>query len=243
MLHIVADLGLVLFSCNRIKKMGTSYNPKIVTNGLILNLDYANKKCYSGSGSSSTDLKNKVIATLVNSPTYSSLGSGSILLNGTNNYITFADSTLYAPGSNDFTMEFWVNYVTYANALFDMRINLFDANMSAYFSSNKLSYYIVSSTVFTSNTTFTNNNWYNIIITKSGTLVSLYVNGRFDGSYTQSSSLGTTSRLYLGANGNNSQIGQGPANCYYSTYRYYNKSFSLSNVIQNYTATKGRFGL
>lgn len=67
--------------------MGTSYNPKIVTNGLILNLDAANRKSYPGAGNQFTDIaKNKNKITLYNSPTFSTNNNGYFTFNGTNQY-------------------------------------------------------------------------------------------------------------------------------------------------------------
>ena len=39
--------------------MATNYNPKIVTDGLVLCLDAANTKSYSGSGTTWTDISGK----------------------------------------------------------------------------------------------------------------------------------------------------------------------------------------
>ena len=55
--------------------MGVSYNPKIVTNGLVFSIDANNTKSYSGSGSSITDLtKNNTTATLNGTYSFSSDG-------------------------------------------------------------------------------------------------------------------------------------------------------------------------
>ena len=39
--------------------MGVNYNPKIVTDGLVLCLDAANKRSYPGSGSTWNDLSGR----------------------------------------------------------------------------------------------------------------------------------------------------------------------------------------
>jgi hypothetical protein len=67
--------------------MGVGYNPKIVTNGLILCLDAANPKSYPGSGTTWFDLCGNVNGTFVNGPTFSNVNGGVIVLNGVNNYI------------------------------------------------------------------------------------------------------------------------------------------------------------
>lgn len=65
--------------------MAISYNPSIVTNGLVLALDAANPKSYPGSGSTWFDLSgNGNNLTLVNSPTFSSSYGGCFTFNGSN---------------------------------------------------------------------------------------------------------------------------------------------------------------
>jgi hypothetical protein len=56
--------------------MGVGYSPKIVTDGLVLCLDAANRKSYSGSGTVWNELSNKMSAELVNSPTFNSQNNG-----------------------------------------------------------------------------------------------------------------------------------------------------------------------
>jgi hypothetical protein len=69
--------------------MGVAYNPKIVTDGLILCLDAANVKSYPGSGTTWTDLSgNGNNGTLTNGPTFSSDNGGSIFFDGTDDFVT-----------------------------------------------------------------------------------------------------------------------------------------------------------
>ena len=68
--------------------MGLSHSPKIVTNGLVLALDAANNKSYPGSGTTWSDLSNTgKNLTLTNGPTFSAANLGSIVFDGTNDYI------------------------------------------------------------------------------------------------------------------------------------------------------------
>ena len=64
--------------------MATLYNPRIVTDGLVLCLDAANVKSYPGSGTTWYDLSGKGNnATLYNGPTFS---NGRCYFNGTDEY-------------------------------------------------------------------------------------------------------------------------------------------------------------
>jgi len=63
--------------------MGTSYNPAIVTDGLVLCLDAANNRSYPGAGTTWTDLKGVHNCDLQNGPAFSSANGGSIAFDGT----------------------------------------------------------------------------------------------------------------------------------------------------------------
>lgn len=68
--------------------MGIGYNPRIVTNGLVLCLDAANIKSYPGSGTTWTDLSGAGNhGTLINGPTYNSANKGGIVFDGSNDRI------------------------------------------------------------------------------------------------------------------------------------------------------------
>jgi hypothetical protein len=68
--------------------MATQYaNGKIVTSGLVLALDAADKNSYPGSGTTWRDLAGNNTNTLTNSPTFSNTNGGSIIFDGVDDYI------------------------------------------------------------------------------------------------------------------------------------------------------------
>ena len=67
--------------------MGVTYNPKIVTDGLVLCLDAANKRSYPGTGTVWTDLKGGNNGTLENGPTFDAENGGSIVFDGTDDIV------------------------------------------------------------------------------------------------------------------------------------------------------------
>ena len=74
--------------------MGISYNTSLVRDGLVLHLDAANKKSYSGTGTAWNDMSgNNNNATLVNSVAHSTANNGSMVFDGVNDYSTIASST------------------------------------------------------------------------------------------------------------------------------------------------------
>ena len=82
--------------------MATNYNPRIVTDGLVLALDAGNTKSYPGSGTTWTDLSgNGNHFTLYNSPSFL---NGYINFDGTNQYAR-SSSTLDLSSFNSVTVE------------------------------------------------------------------------------------------------------------------------------------------
>ena len=67
--------------------MGTTYNPAIVTDGLVFCVDAANKRSYPGTGTALTDIAGVSNGTLTNGPTFDSANGGSIVLDGSNDEI------------------------------------------------------------------------------------------------------------------------------------------------------------
>ena len=90
--------------------MSLSHSPKIVTNGLVLCLDAADKKSYPGTGTTWFDRSGRGNhGTLVNSPTFNSTNGGSIIFNGNLTYGSVSCSQ-FQSGNNPFTIECWVKW-------------------------------------------------------------------------------------------------------------------------------------
>lgn len=63
--------------------MGINYNPRTVTDGLVLYLDVGNPRSYPGSGTTLTDLSGfSSNGIIINRPVYDSSNGGSFILNG-----------------------------------------------------------------------------------------------------------------------------------------------------------------
>jgi hypothetical protein len=68
--------------------MATRYSPAIVTSGLVLCLDAANRKSYSGTGTTWSDLSgNNYNGTLTNGPTFNGANGGSIVFDSTDDFV------------------------------------------------------------------------------------------------------------------------------------------------------------
>ena len=237
--------------------MGTSYNPKIITNGLLIHLDAANKKSYVGSGSSWIDLtKNKLNATITGC-TYSSGNGGSVVYDGTTStYVTIPDSTVIR--TQNFTISAWVKFAGFSSfngiickpqtasgwtspyLSFNMRIN---SNGTAFETSiGSVSTYSGTSTAYT----FSTNIFYNLVMTYDGSTIKGYINRSLITNASVAYTINYTSIPLLlgatgGATGGNTYGENLNGNMYLASM--YNRTLSASEVLQNYNATKGRFGL
>ena len=89
--------------------MGLSHSPRIVTDGLVLCLDAANKRSYPGAGTTWTDLtanKNNGTLTNMNSSNFSSENGGTISTDGSNEKVVISASSDF--GTVDFTFSYWI---------------------------------------------------------------------------------------------------------------------------------------
>lgn len=118
--------------------MSGKVSSKIVTDGLVLNLDGANPKSYLSGSTDWYDLtyyKNN--GTLTNGPTYNSNNNGSIVFDGTNDYVEFGD--ILNLGTNSLTINLWLNLNS--KTIGDMFLSKAFANVGDYRYSVGIDYY------------------------------------------------------------------------------------------------------
>jgi hypothetical protein len=92
--------------------MGSSYNPAIVTDGLVLCLDAANQRSYPKSGTTWSDLAGFHDGTLTNGPTFSNDNRGCIVFDGTNDHVVLGGTGAGAAiaASQELTVMYWVRF-------------------------------------------------------------------------------------------------------------------------------------
>jgi hypothetical protein len=90
--------------------MAVNTRNSIVTNGLVLYLDAANRISYVSGSTAWNDMSGfSNNGTLVNGPTFNTGDGGSIVFDGVNDYITLGTQNLI---STDFTINLWFNATT-----------------------------------------------------------------------------------------------------------------------------------
>jgi hypothetical protein len=227
---------------------------KIITNGLVLHLDAAQKRSYSGTGTVWTDLSgNGNNGTLTNSPTFDSANGGSIVFDGTNDFINLNSlNSLFSTTSQNITFSFWLRFngsstTTFLFLVFSTGFNggrfitITNSNIGAFlFVTSSPSN---SSTIDCSLSNITNV-WTNIVVVWNGTNYIIFRDGL---------ELSFTSRINLSSSATG--LGNTPVRLgvdsittrgfpgRISTTLIYNRALSAAEVLQNYNATKSRFGL
>ena len=225
--------------------MAISRGPKIVTNGLVLALDAADKNSYRGSGTSWFDLSgNNNTGTLTNGPTFNGGNGGSIVFDGVDDYVNvpYNASTISFP-TNNATICVWFKTSTVGDGvgvLVTQRSSS-DSGIQTYIISTRLyadggSTAGVSSNVIIPNGTIS---FGGIVYDKTNSLLKLYVNGVFDNQVSYTGEIQDTYPIRLG----NGAFGDGPypGNIYIASV--YNRALTATEILQNYNATKTRFGL
>jgi hypothetical protein len=223
--------------------MAFNYSPKIVTDGLVFYLDAANSKSYVSGSTAWNDIsRGGNNGTLVNGPTFNSGNGGSIVFDGVNDYVTIPDSPALKLNGN-FTIMLWHRAITKTNTFPGP---LYKGNSGAggtgyilfYTSVNNGEIYLKRDNIQLPLTSAVNTYWSHITFTYDGTNVRGYLNGV--NSYTSStvtySTNNDSSSLLLGRadQSGNAAIG---------TIQMYSKALSAQEILQNYNATKTRFGL
>jgi hypothetical protein len=220
----------------------------IVTNGLVLFLDANNTNSYPGSGTSWYDLSgNGNTGTLTNGPTFSSASGGSISFDGTDDYV--AITNLFLNTITNITLQGWVYisstslkgpFVKVGGGVNGYAIGVGGNDFDT--SGNQIiGLYAGVRWILTGNNYGTG--WKFFTLTLSTTSVpTFYLNGALIGSYTGTNPLTPTSGAYVGRNvGDELTVRAFAGNI--ATTQIYNRELTATEILQNYNATKTRFGL
>ena len=224
--------------------MGIDYNNVIVTDGLVMCIDAANTRSYSGSGITVNGLVGGIGATLVNGVGFTTSNNGLFVFDGTNDRILFPfNSSLDISGS--ITLESYIYPTAY---------NLFAGGFilckpSSYYlelgGNGKLRVYFYSLSsegYHESNSTVSLNTWSYVAVTRDSTnsTINLFINGNLDrtlSSITGNIRVQQNYPLMIGSFQDNSYALTGKV----SFGKIYNRALSAQEILQNYNATKGRF--
>lgn len=227
--------------------------PTISTSGLVLYLDAANRKSFINGATTWYDLsKNNNNGMLISGGTFSDTNGGSIVFDGDNDYVELglitSDNPLSFYNQTQQTLDIWLNSSGTADD-FQRVIDKSNGGSSIngwglYFpnGASKTIYYFVNNT--STSYTLTDYNfgdWVNIVFVRGGSDDGFFINGVKKSSNTLSTSFpSTTTGMRIGTWNHSTGREFGGK---ISTIKLYNRALSSSEILQNYNATKSRFGL
>jgi hypothetical protein len=234
----------------------------IVTNNLILCLDAANTRSYPTTGTTWFDLSKSIQnSTLVNNPTFDSGNGGSILLNGTGDYIeVISDGKNSIFEVQDFTIDIWYYYTQ--NGLYEIlwsynaplpwptvpyysqhfrtvtEAGYVDALFVGYNLGGVYNYKLSTIGIPVVN----RDSWNHLVWTRnSNGQLRVYCNGNTI--ITDDSVIGNISYynrpIWIGVSDFVSALTTGR----FAEVKFYNRALSQTEVLQNYNVTRNRFGI
>ena len=239
--------------------MAYFHSPRIVTDGLVLALDAANTKSYPGSGTTWSDLSgNSNNGELVNGITYDDTNLGSLVFDGVDDYvqITKVPSIDFTPTSS-FTMMVWAKVLGLSGDFTSSRTSTVfgrgstagsvgigvlrsTTNAFTWRIGSRAAADIQTSISFTPGTidflglVYTPTFQY---IYRNGILINTQdISGGVGGSFDNNPYAMGINRAVTGGNGAFMN-----GNVYNAMM--YNRALTNEEILQNYNATKGRFGL
>lgn len=225
---------------------------KIVTNGLVLNLDTAQLRSYPTTGTTWSDLSgNGNNGTLINGPTFSNQNGGSIVFDGVNDYVNITNNSSLNP-TGAITVASFFNIssygANYASIIFKQ--NNYTGQYEQYslgFITNNI-FLAITGVDRTQKVIQTSGNYTNQTVYAVGTCdtvtdeMKLYVNGTLIQTLTFTSTFDIASTpVTIGGTGTVGYAGWTNGKIY--TSQIYNRALSAQEILQNYNATKTRYGL
>ena len=231
--------------------MAGTVAPNIVTDGLVLYLDAANTKSYPGSGTTWTDMVAGSAATLINQPTFNNSDVGTFVLDGSNDQISIGsrNGTSFID-TDDMTLSVFlkINNKNTSGVLGRFTSQASSDGWCVWVYNNKLIFFNTNTNnnydpnYASTGYSFINGEWFHFCVTRNSTTKELkwYVNGQLNQEYTTSLSIfkKTNNGISIGHLGNNYFLNGSIGPCY-----IYNKALSSQEILQNYNATKTRFGI
>ena len=224
--------------------------PAIVTNGLVFNVDAGFTPSYPTTGTTIYDVSSGGNnGTLVNGPTFNSANSGSLVFDGTDDYVvaSFTNLGFDVP----WTIGCWFNTsVSQSSSVGLFNLSYFpelmmttDGKVFLWNSIGPNAGDVTGYPTIMSTNSYNNGQWYYAVGSyNTGGLAKLYINGTLinSASYAPYGLRAIYDGVYMGAEFNN-----GPKifNGKIASGIVYNRELSATEILQNFNATKARFGL
>ena len=227
--------------------MAFSHSPNIVTDGLVLCLDAADKNSFTSGSTTWTDLSGNGLNGTLSAGTLGTVsGSNVIAFDGADDYVSLTGSSKYYFGSSDFSVEAWAKGTSDGTSIALHRNSAVTRYINLEIDSNKARLLMwkhpASYSIGTGTSTITDNVWHHIVGTRieSVPAVYIYVDGVLEGSGADNAvDAPESSNWYLASQVGTDKFLKGSI----SNFRLYNKALTSKEVLQNFNAQRARFGV
>jgi hypothetical protein len=217
-----------------------SNGPTISTNGLVLALDAGDRNSYVSGSTTWIDLAGTNNGTLLNGPTFNSGSGGSIVFDGTNDYISIPSNTNIPISNSQYSINVWFSAAAFGSGGL-VGWGAYNNNNSVTalrFNSNGFRHYWWGSDLDIA-LSMSTNTWYNVVALYNGTTRQIWLNAQLVAQDTPSThNVPYATNLTVGVT-NSTEYFSGKI----ATSQIYNRGLSASEVLQNYNAQKSKFGL
>jgi len=213
--------------------MGVKVGPRIIQNGLVLDVDAAVPRSYSGTGLTANGLIGGIGGTLVNGVSFGTTNNGFFIFDGTNDYINVGNDANIQISSG--TISAWTRSSSQGGGFRGIVAKQFAYGMF-YVEAVLAAYDWQAAATRSSGINIADGIWKNVVLTFSGGIGNLYLNGASVSNFAYNIS-SNPYNLFIGAEANEGQY----AACNIAQVLVYNHALSAQEVLQNYNATKGRF--
>jgi hypothetical protein len=232
----------------------------IVRDGLVFYVDAANPRSYVSGSTIWNDLsRGGNNGTLTNGPTFNSGNGGSIVFDGTNNYVNNIgniNSFSFIQNTGIYTLSAWVKPAVLGTNMYFAGNNSGTRSEKGFYFGKQTtndcwltitngggSNWVLNHSVanFFLNTT----EWVNVICVGNGTINQFYRNGIAFGGTSNITNLttGTSSQVLVLGSINNVLAFNYWWSGNISSFQIYNRALSSTEILQNFNATRARFGV
>ena len=230
----------------------TVVDTQAITSGLVYYIDAGNATSYSGSGSTLTDISGQAVgaSTLYNTPTFTSAGQSSYFtFNGSNQYV-YTPNLIGQSLTGNITLECWINTAsdngvavveqgsaTPNSFWYDSNIEIVSGNLKVAVWPFALGGGVVVGAV-------TRNTWQQYTLVYSAGTCTGYINGSTTNSYSITRNFGASALYYGIMLGTSTNLGDGSYLAgNWSVFKAYSRALGQAEVLQNFNALRGRYGL
>ena len=218
--------------------MAVSYNPGIVTNGLVLCLDAANRKSYPGTGTGWFDLCQNSVGTLTNGPTFSSSNNGFFSFDGTDDYVLCTGSFTLSQATFICWLRVDAIQAQYDGIMISRSATTTGLNFQL---DNQLTYHWNNDPGahgWQSNLIVPTGTWCMVAASVAPSSATIYVN-----TSTATNILSHTSTTMDDINIGRDEFSSRLITGNIAVAQIYNRALSSAEMIQNFNALRGRFGI